>query len=743
MIRPAHHPAVQAPLLRERERRRLSFEVRTPLWFDFSWPTHTAHSELRGLGVTRIHTPHCGQTQYKIDAVFITSVRPEGESAVTLSIRTDPDAGEPLVAAESLLSRPLEDDPLLAALLGRHPLDWMRSLLHGVGSRAWAHIARATSVWPAGLDRILLVWRELSCGAEAALWRCAGDPHGFDSIVRWADFFESESHTAELEAAVRSSLLSGPLWPSSPAAEWLEGSAGMPLPLIDAPAAAHRLRLAAGLVRRLVNAGLSAEVLRSLRELAESAPAETSICPPLAVAGSQRRRHEPALRSLCRDIYAEAQALAGARCAARFGLAAQSNWPLAEATFDLASGEAIARFHRALAGDLTAFLPAPGVRTSPSLHLFLASAPLALRVRLPLFAHRKSHRAIASLAGAQMLTAGGGVDVRMPAGGSDGLAESSLSLLEHAVLSPFRAASREPGGCEDPLSFEHSFHLSRCTPNCHLDSLLEWLGVPKPPETLGFDAVRLRISVPLAWAEVWHELPHSRDDAFAAVFSSISASVHEAMRRWIPALALQHRAAYEEPYLVLPLLAYAASAPFPANSKQHLSRGALSAFAVRQALSSAAPTFHSRLQSVYSCLQETGHRSWRSYHPGRSNTLLGNVYRQRAAIARLLSADVFFTEETLHMADLAKELRANAAAATQASKILFRAFESSRNALERCYRRILDAPAMRALPAILWIEATAAACRAMGAEAHVASSAAFQSGGAAVYSHNPTALGLR
>lgn len=726
----------------ETARRQISFEARIPLSFDLSWPLHSELCEFRGLGAVRVHTSRPAVARYSLDADTVTTVVPAQGSAVTLSLSLSP--GAPAVAGDCMVGSPQQDDPLLAALCGSRPLDWMRAILHGTGSPAWASMARKAAVWPNGLDRILALWRDIPAGAEAALWRCAGDAEAFDAIVKWVDLVNSSQSSEEILAELRRQAVA-PGFISSPAAEWLHAAAGFPLPLIGGPAAFSRLRGAAEQAARLLDAGLNAGIVLSLQRIAETGDERERLCPALTRAILARRRYQPALQELCREVYAEAQSAAATLCAGRLAQCVDphsARWPLAEATFDLAQENAVRLFSRALAGDIAAFDSAPGVTPSASLLHLAASAPVVVALRLPLFAKRLSTRVIPALAESGIRNSAGQLEVRLPhaAGGPQ---SPGLAFLERALLAPFRAVAREPGCTEPELAFEDSFPMDDGAPDLHLRSLLQWLAIPVPDDLPHSTSGRLRISIPQAWTEVWQELPHSRDDAFAPVYSSIASSIHTAMRKWTPYLALKSIDAYAEPAAVLPLLAYAVSDPLQRNGKDRLTRSATGAAAVRRTLETTANRLPALLEQVHQTLLAAEHRSHRSYVPARTSTYLANAYRQRNVIVRLLAMDSFLIEEILHLADLAVELRSQSASPRAASKIFLKSMESARVAIKRYYRKRLGDACVHALPAILWIEATAAACRAMGAIAPISASVGFSTQRGEQSFHNPAALGLQ
>jgi hypothetical protein len=730
-----------ATLLAERARRRFSFAASVPVSYDLAWPTQSANGEVRGKGAVRVWAASPARVQYEVEADVLTTVRATARSAVLLSVFAAPGGTANRVAASALLSPPAPDDPLLAALLCRHPLDWMRSLMHGVGSPAWALMAREAQVWPAELDRLMILWRELSSGAESALWRMAGDSAAFDDFREWSHRLAGAPASEETAAAVRAELARDPRWAASPAAEWLEASAGVPLPLIDSPAARHRLHAAAGLALKLFSAGLDLNVIASLSAMAEASLGEDRLGAAIAAPTAEIRRHSSPLERLCRDIHAEAQTALGpvaASAAGRMIAACGAHWPLAEAAFDLARPGAVERFHAALAGRIEAFAPSPdGVQASPSLLGVIAARPLNLSVGLPLVPYRRLARVLETIdeASVQPVHAGR-LEVVLPGSPADPARASSNSIVERVTLSPFRSLSREPGAAESLLACEDIFVLGGGAPAHLWRSLLNWLALPSAhcsPEPL---LARLTISIPLAWAEIWHELPHSRNDYFLPVFAAISTSIQRTMRKWIPYLGLKDPCNYADPLAALPLLVYAVSRPFYGSRKGAFTYPLRGAAGLREAFQSALPGFAETTAAIHGELLAAGHSSHRSFNPARARTLLGTVYRQRRRFASLLAADAFFVEEILHLADTAHELRSLASSPRFAAKVLFRALESSRATLARRFRRLYEGRQFPILPSVLWIEATAAACRAMGAQAQVAATLTLEyKDGSAVFSN--------
>ncbi len=201
-------PAPGGPALIERARRTFTFESDTPFSLDLNWPEENAFGELRGLGAFRVEGARPARLRWTVEADTIATVHPAGDSAVILSVFAA--AGTtPRISVQAMVHPPKEGDPLLAAMLGNHPLHWLHSLIHGIGSPAWLVFAQEARVWPPQLDRILDLWRGLCTGAESALWRCAGDARALNAILDWALRLKEGMPASDIDAAVRVCLARG------------------------------------------------------------------------------------------------------------------------------------------------------------------------------------------------------------------------------------------------------------------------------------------------------------------------------------------------------------------------------------------------------------------------------------------------------------------------------------------------------------------------------------------------------
>jgi hypothetical protein len=735
-------PTASEVLLTERARRSFTFESENPFYLDLNWPEENSFGEMRGLGAFRVDGALPVQLSWTVETDTVTTVRAIGDSAVTLSVCAI-GGTIPSISVQALVCPPDDNDPLLSAMLGEHPLHWMHSLLHGAGLPAWALFAQEARVWPRQLDRILQCWREMPTGGESALWRCAGDERALNALLDWVYRLSEGMPAADIDAAVRVSLTADPGWAASPEAEWLEGCSGLPLAMLGSPVATDRLHAAGSLVLRLVKAGLDARRLNSLRQMAAAGMGQERLVPASVATLRQKRLNRRAAESLCRSIYFESQPLIESAAAGALGLlieGAGRSWPLAEASFDLALPSAADAFQSALANNLPAFHNAGrGVCAQPGLLQLCATRPIGMRLSLPPLPQRKAGRILSALSEAEVFPAAGNrIEVRPCRTKPARLRLSDESLVQRLAMAPFRAASREPEDAAAEFACEDRFSISDRVPTILWRRLLDRYGLPWPT---GDATARLRISVPSGWAEIWHELPHSRDETFPCVFSSIAATVQAALRHWLPHLALKTPSQYAEPLTAMPLLTYAASQPYLSPGKDAFTYDRFTAAGFQLALSSASSEFPGIIREVHRDLLASGHKSVRAYDPGRTQTMFGNVFRQRRLFSSLLAADALLVEEILHLADSASEFRAMTDSPRFTTKLLLRSIDSAESGLCRRIRRIYDGRSFDLILSVVLVEATAAACRAMGAQAEVGAVLTLERAGAREHFHNASALG--
>lgn len=721
----------------------LAYTATVPWAIDFNWPETTAAGQIRNLGPIRVLAARPARIRYSVEVESEARVRAAGRSGVVVSLQRCPGGARPVISAEALIEPPASDDPLLQAMMGQHPLDWMRTLVHGVGSVAWTAMARQAQVCPDQLDRLMEAWRRLSRGAEHALWRCADHPLEFAELKEWTGLISNGIPAAEIGSRVRTKLEADLRWASSPAAEWLEASAGLPLCMVDAPAVTYRLQEAGELLITLLEQGLTFELLSRLKEMAGlSIARQRMACKSAAhLQEKQNRRH--VLDRVCQSIYAEAQqALSDAATA---GLARMiegaGGWPLTEARFDLRAPDCASRLRAALSGDLNAFHNAADcVSPMPSTLGLSMKRPLSISVSLPLESHQRAFRLIAELDRGEIAALPGGrIEVRPRLAKRHPLSVCAQSVLDQAALAPFLAASPEPGAAEANLACEERFTAGR-QPALFAARLMEWYGLP--PNLPAVPAsLSLRLSIPCGWTQIWHELPHSRDEAFRQVFAAVSESIQQSMRRWLPHLALKSLESYSDQSEALAVMAYAGSAPFCGQSEDAFTRPRRSAAAVRAALYSGASEFRKILSAIHGSLKQLGFRQFRSFDPSNWRAMLLAIYRQREPFGRLLEADSVSMEEILHLTDTARKLRGVTDMPRLASRMLLKSVESTKTGLGQRFHRLLAGRGSELVPAVLWIEAAAAACRAMGAQARVEASLTVHHQNGIEIRHNGPALG--
>lgn len=136
-----------------------SVQLRGNLGFDLHWLREIVPGKLDGAAGLRILADE------PFDAWLETRECAEGRGAwVVLSP-----------------ANPQKASPLLMALMGIHPLEWVWSLVTEIGSPAWKALASEAQVRTADLEEFPRVWAALGAAGRARLWNAAGDPERLET----------------------------------------------------------------------------------------------------------------------------------------------------------------------------------------------------------------------------------------------------------------------------------------------------------------------------------------------------------------------------------------------------------------------------------------------------------------------------------------------------------------------------------------------------------------------------------
>jgi hypothetical protein len=163
--------------------------------------------------------------------------------------------------------------------------------------------------------------------------------------------------------------------------------------------------------------------------------------------------------------------------------------------------------------------------------------------------------------------------------------------------------------------------------------------------------------------------------------------------------------------------------------------------AVERAVNSALRCYPAALASVRQTLLAAGRTSAASYYdPADARYILAAVLRQRRNFAALLTADAFFIEEAVRLADCARELRSLAATnPATATRNLARYSTSMVQAFHRRLRRLYARQDFLALGPLFLLEATSALHLNLPVPPRIAATLVLVSGGRSVTYHNDAA----
>jgi hypothetical protein len=657
--------------------------------------------------------------------VEATVCRDDDADGARLRVRLSPAAAPPLHLATTVQTKPPgASDELLVALLGIHPMLWIRDALGSGGSLRWKRLAEYCRATSADFETLMSVCRMLGATAEAALWRATARDRDYDCLRDWIAWLATACPGPEaLARRVQQTLVSDAAFAGSPVAAWIEAihagslatlaatprwsalaSAALTLHTLLSNPGAERIlrRLRARLRHELDPAHLWPWAQRGLTEALGASPTAATLPGLLAPWRAFRDRvYQAAQAPLATHFRAELAALWNGP--GTDGILADVSVPFTPSGLEL--------YRRVLGGNLAA----------------LASAPPEARPRHGLLTHHTRRPLQVGLCIPFL-------DRRAWAAGSAAVASSELAVdgcdrLEvlHAAAPGNRFTRHDHRQCLAVLSAALSTHATdqrrdsfRLTFSHQLalppgDDVTPWLNIFASygianPALPAAGLATLTLSVPGDLTEAWALTPHSRDEAYFATMCRVSRTVQASMRRWVPALYLNSIERYRTPSAILALLAWRCSHPYSGIKKSQFCWDAMDTSSVDRALHSAGHALPGAIRSVEKRLLDAGLAEVADYYVERETHLtLAQILRQRRHITALLAADAFFIEELLRLADCARELSSiSAARPVLATRNLARYSGQIVRSLRRALRSLFAGEDFSPLGALLLVEGTAA-----------------------------------
>lgn len=748
-------------LLVAASQRRLSLTTPTPFGFDLHWMREVAAGVLRGTTGIRFDAATEASVTADLSGRFMAAVARDdagGTPALRLVLSTasarsiDARAS---VSARTEIPIPESPDEFLFSVIGIHPIQWAREVLNDIGSVRFTRIARTCGASPVHLEALLDVWRTLGVRAESAVWRALSSPAHWQSLRQWTSWLsESAPDESALLARLRSALAADSDFSTSPAARWIEAVSGLPLSSLPTPSAVKDLRSAATAIEKLAAQPPVDQLMRTLplKALRELNPgrlwpwAQARLQEVLgSVPPASRLSSEAAPFVQLRDrAYGAARTALASKLNAELSLllsTASRQTSLADVSFPF-TPEGLACFRQVLGGDLTPlFQPSPHFRLRHGLLTHHLRRSRHVEIHLPFIGRREweSRRQVFSQAEA-LPTPDGRILVRFSSQAADVTLHTGnqSSLVFSAALS---ARDGETVRDNFTLAFTDERMLSTAPEHEPWLRVLDAYGVPRPALSPEPCKAVLSLSLPGSLAEAWTTSPHSRDEQYFPTMCRISRSLQAMSRRWLPALYLNSLDLYSTPSAVHPLLAFQCSAPYTGIKKGHLAYDFMDPDAVQRAAASALRTFPATLDAVRQKLLADGRKSAASYYdPADARYILSGVLRQGRNFTALLSADSFFIEEVVRLADCARELRSLAVSQPAvAVRNLARYTDALVRAFHRNLRRLYARQDFLAIGPLFLLEATAALQSTAPVPPRIAASLVLDPGGQSVTYHNPAA----
>ncbi|MBN9659330.1 MAG: hypothetical protein J0H49_14185 [Acidobacteria bacterium] len=576
---------------------------------------------------------------------------------------------------------PASSDELLDALLGVHPLQWLRAALAEIGSVRWKELAAACGVPGYTLEALLDAFQQLGARAESVIWKAAAQPTTLAELLSWAYAIANDCPTfAAFRARLDQHLQQDPGFAASIAAQWIESAAGVPLSRLNSVDAWERLREAAALLDRLTNTGkLSRDApafltlllrLPSLaaQELRTATPAPWTLAALQRMLGfglSPRSLSErlPAWIPLRNRIYQAAKQALQQQLPAELSILLESaagEGTLVDASFSLNS-TGIHHLRRILAGDLTGLYgpPAPGLTVRHGLLTHHLRRARHIELHLPVVGARSWRENLKALTAAEVVSDGAGRLLTCYSSAQDLHQLSNECQSSMIFAAAFSARDSGPINDNFNLTFEDTRRVSASGHHEAWFRVLQAYGIERPQLPAEPVQATLSLALPGSFAGFWATAPHSKDSEYIPTMCRISRAMQAAMRHWLPILYFADLDHYRTPMAAFPLLAYQYSLPYTDVKGRRLSYDSMSMDDVLKALNSAGPGLRQALPTLQRTLEAAGMQKLVPlYDPKYAARILASVQVQRRNFHALLAADSFFIEEMVRLADMTCELRA-------------------------------------------------------------------------------------
>lgn len=727
------------------QRARLAFSVPVPFGLDLHWLKEVAEGLLRGATGVRLQTAGSARLRGEWAGDWMAALRREdvgGAPGVRVAVSRLERRGAGAQAAMRWSAQATPEGAarvreIAAALLGIHPLNWVRGLLNDLGGKRVEEFVSLAGATLRGFDAVRELWQSLGGREEAALWDMLADPSRW-AAVRQALASLAGGEAAAGAAAALAQSLSGP-----GGGEWkqLAGWAAAVLESAgaggdDPEPAAAAIRNAAAKILRALETETAENVLLALpaaaaRELGGAAPGAWVRERLAELFGSGVQLAEQALGGgwdgLAGRIADGAAAAVGRQWELRLAAAIDRNasaavaadvtWRLDEAGLRNAL--------RTASGDLDAVFSGQDglLRMRRAVLAETFRRRFVIEVSAPFLRLRRKQKDLASLASAEaVVTADGRIQVNYAAEASDVLAGDFRNQSAMVLSAALAVRDGEVVRDHFSLGFSERRELPAGSPRSAWRRVfaLYGLGAAEIPDAPC--RMELTLRLPGSLADIWMRTPLPGSAGYIPAMSRAARAVQMMAREWLPALYLSGLDAFTRPSAVHPLLAWACSPPSSGPRKKDLSYDFMDPKVVDAVLQACAGEFRERLAGIWQMLAAAGRRQTAAYYePADARYILANVRRQQRNFVSLLAADAFLVEAVLHVAECARELdRLARTSPKSAVPELARFTREVAETFHRKLRRLYAGEEFLALGPLFFLSATSALAGEQGDVSRIA-----------------------
>ncbi len=655
---------------------RVAFTAPVPFGMDLHWLKEVGEGLLRGTTGVRVQSAGSATVQGEWASDWITAVvreDVEGEPGLRVAVvrRRALGAGAEVRGGWSIQAQAgiLENPAAVAsALLGVHPLNWVRGLLKDLGSRRVEEFVKTAGASLRAFDSLREFWQSLGSRAEAGLWELLRERLPWRDMARWLAEAAAEAAEGRQAAPALIEKAAGriPAQLAQRILSFLGSMAGGGSDLPDAALLGATRSLANLLQKEGIEPLLHALPEAAARELDDEALGDWARARLAELFGAAAPQAAQSLLQRWSEAVRKMAAPAAEAVARQWGLqlaaglsARRDESAVADATFRF-TGEGLAAAAQVAQGDLSPLFAQSGacLRLRRGLLTETFRRRVYIEVHAPMLRARRKQRDLESFASAEACpTEDGRLQILYTARASDVITADLRTQTAMVFSAAISARDGEARRDHFSLSFTDRRQLDPAVLQAPYLRVLEAYGLrgvalPRKPCTA---TLHLRLAGPCV--EAWMNSPAPGSPEYLPEMSRLAASVQRMARQWLPALYLARVEAYSRPSAVHPLLAWSCSPPCSGPRKKDLSYDFMDPKVVDAVLQACAPGFRERLSETWRYLMESGRKQTAAYYePADTRYVLSSVRRQQRNFVSLLTADAFLVEAVLNVAGCAREV---------------------------------------------------------------------------------------